>query len=127
MSVISKTSGAKRVMHLDLKALKEHEELQQRLEKLEREAKQLEREAKEKEIPYLQEEVARRAKIAENEIEMAEVSSSCGLVSEVSHQSRLQTTICRKSQIGWTRPKELKTWHRRLTCHLYTSKRPSQH
>ena len=33
-SVISKTSSARRVMHLELKALKEHEELQKRLEKL---------------------------------------------------------------------------------------------
>ena len=77
-SVISKTSSARRVMHLELKALKEHEELQKRLEKLEREAKQLEREAKEKEIADLQEEVARRARIAEKEIEMAKVPSSCG-------------------------------------------------
>ena len=77
-SVISKTSSSRRVMHLELKALKEHEELQKRLEKLEREAKQLEREAKEKEIADLQEEVARRARIAEKEIEMAKVSSSCG-------------------------------------------------
>ena len=65
-------------MHLELKALKEHEELQKRLEKLEREAKQLEQEAKEKEIADLQEEVARRARIAEKEIEMAKVPSSCG-------------------------------------------------
>ena len=77
-SVISKTSSARRVMHLELKTLKEHEELQKRLEKLEREAKQLEREAKEKEIANLQEEVARRARIAEKEIEMAKVPSSCG-------------------------------------------------
>ena len=47
-SVISKTTSARRVMHLELKALKEHEELQKRMEKLEREAKQLEREAKER-------------------------------------------------------------------------------
>ena len=77
-SVISKTSSAKPVMHLELKVLKEHEELQKRLEKLEREAKQLEREAKEKEIADLQEEVARRARIAEKEIEMAKVPNSCG-------------------------------------------------
>ena len=77
-SVISKTSSARRVMHLELKALKEHEELQKRLKKLEREAKQLEREAKEKEIADWQEEVARRARIAEKEIEMAKVPSICG-------------------------------------------------
>ena len=65
-------------MHLEQKALKEHEELQKRLEKLEREAKQLLQEAKGKEIADLQEEVARKAKIAEKEIEMAKVSSSCG-------------------------------------------------
>ena len=70
-SVISKTSSARRVMHLELKALKEHEELQMRLEKLEREAK-------EKEITDLREEVARKARIAEKEIEMAKVPSSCG-------------------------------------------------
>ena len=60
ISVISKTSSARRVMHLELKALKEHEELQKRLEKLEREAK-------EKEIADLREEVARKAIIAEKE------------------------------------------------------------
>ena len=70
-SVISKTSSARRVMHLELKALKEHEELQKRLEKLEREAK-------EKEIADLRQEVARKARIAEKEIEMAKVPSSCG-------------------------------------------------
>ena len=77
-SVNSKTSSVRRVMHLELKALKEHEELQKRLEKLEREAKQLEREAKEKEIADMQEEVARKARITEKEIESAKVSSSCG-------------------------------------------------
>ena len=77
-SVISKISSARRVLHLELKTLKAHEELQKRLEKLEREAKHLEREAKEKEIPDLQEKVARRAKNAEKEIEMAKGSSSCG-------------------------------------------------
>ena len=56
--------------------LKEHEELQK--EKLEREAKQLEREANEKEIADLQEEVAREARIADKEVEMAKVSIVCG-------------------------------------------------
>ena len=70
-TVISRTSSARRVMHLELKALKEHEELQSRLE-------ELEREAKEKEIADLREEVARKARIAEKEIEMTKVSSSCG-------------------------------------------------
>ena len=45
-SVISKTSSARQVMHLELKALKYHEKVQKRPEKLERKAKQLEREAK---------------------------------------------------------------------------------
>ena len=58
--------------------MKEQEELPSRLEKLKREAKQLEREAKEKEIADLQEEVARRARFGEKEIEMAKVPSSCG-------------------------------------------------
>ena len=66
-SLISKTSSARRVLHLELKALKEQEELQARLTQL-----------KQKEIADLQEELARKAKIAEKEIEMAKVSSSCG-------------------------------------------------
>ena len=72
-SVISKTSSARRVLHLELKALKEQEELQSRLEKLGRETKQ-----KEMEIADLQVEVARKARIAEKEIELAKFSSSCG-------------------------------------------------
>ena len=72
-SVISKTSSARRVLHLELKALKEQEELQSRLEKLRRETKQ-----KEMEIADLQGEVARKARIAEKEIELAKFSSSCG-------------------------------------------------
>ena len=70
-SVISKTSSARRVMHLKLKALKEHEELQKRLEKLEREAKQME-------IADLQEELVRKAESAEKEIQIAQASSNCG-------------------------------------------------
>ena len=72
-SVISKTSSARRVLHLELKALKEQEELQSRLEKLGGETKQ-----KEMEIADLQGEVARKARIAEKEIELAKFSSSCG-------------------------------------------------
>ena len=72
-SVISKTSSARRVLHLELKALKEQEELQSRLEKLGRETKQ-----KEMEIADLQGEVARKARIAEKEIKLAKFSSSCG-------------------------------------------------
>ena len=66
-SLISKTSSARRVLHLELKTLKEQEELQARLTQL-----------KQKEIADVQEELARKAKIAEKEIEMAKVSSSCG-------------------------------------------------
>ena len=72
-SVISKTSSARRVLHLELKTLKEQEELQSRLEKLGRETKQ-----KEMEIADLQGEVARKAIIAEKEIELAKFSGSCG-------------------------------------------------
>ena len=72
-SVISKTSSARRVQHLELKTLKEQEELQSRLEKLGRERKQ-----KETEIADLQGEVARKARIAEKEIEVEKFSSSCG-------------------------------------------------
>ena len=126
-SVISKTSSARRVMHLELKSLKEHEELQKRPEKLEREAKQLEREAKVKEIADLQEEVARKTRIAEKEKEMAKISSNCGSSFRSISPVETPDDNLTKSQIGWTRPKKLKTWHSRLTCHLYTSKRPSQH
>ena len=67
----SKTSSARRVLDLELNALKEQEELQSRLEKLRRNAEQ-------NEIADLQEKLARKAKIAEKEIERTKVSSSCG-------------------------------------------------
>ena len=67
--MISKTSSARRVLDLELNALKEQEELQSRLEKLRRNAEQ-------NEIADLQEKLARKAKIAEKEIEMAKVPSS---------------------------------------------------
>ena len=70
-SVISKTSSARRVLDLELNALKEQEELQSRLEKLRRNAEQ-------NEIADLQEKLARKAKITEKEMEMAKVTSSCG-------------------------------------------------
>ena len=66
-SVISNTSSARRVLDLEIKALKEQEELQARLTEL-----------KQKEIADLQEELARKARIAEKEIERAKVSSSGG-------------------------------------------------
>ena len=69
------------------------EKLQKRREKLEREAKQVEREAKEKEIADLQEEVARKARTAERKKRSRKFCVVVGLVSEVSHQSKLQTTI----------------------------------
>ena len=70
-SVISKTSSARQVLDLELNALKEQEELQSRLEKLRRNAEQ-------NEIADLQEKLARKAKIAEKEIEKAKVPSGCG-------------------------------------------------
>ena len=69
--MISKTSSARRVLDLELNALKEQEELQSRLENLRRNAEQ-------NEIADLQEKLARKAKIAEKEIEKTKVSSSCG-------------------------------------------------
>ena len=66
-SVFSKTSSVRRILDLEIKALKEQEELQARLTEL-----------KQKEIADLQEELARKARIAEKEIERAKVSSSCG-------------------------------------------------
>ena len=69
--VISKSSLARRVLYLKVKARKELEELQTRLEKLKREAIQME-------IADLHEQLARKARIAEKEREIAEVSSSQG-------------------------------------------------
>ena len=65
--MISKTSSARRVLDLEIKALKEQEKLQARLTEL-----------KQKEIADLQEELARKARIAEKEIERAKLSSSRG-------------------------------------------------
>ena len=70
-SVISKSSIARRVLYLKVKAQKEQEELQTRLKKLKREAI-------EREIADLHEQLARRTRIAEKEREIAEVSSSQG-------------------------------------------------
>ena len=58
--MISKTSSVRRVLNLELKALNVQEELQTHLQKLKREAK-------ESVIAELQEELARKAKIAEKE------------------------------------------------------------
>ena len=76
--MISKTSSARRVLDLELKALKEQEELQTRLEKLRREAKEVKIASLQDEIVSLQEEMARKAKIAEKELQMAQVLSSGG-------------------------------------------------
>ena len=70
-SVISKSSSARRVLYLKVKAQKEQEELQTRLEKLKREAIQME-------IADLHEQLAHKARIAEKEREIAEVSSNQG-------------------------------------------------
>ena len=69
--MISKSSSARRVIDLELNALKEQKELQSRLEKLRCDAER-------NEIEDLQEKLARKAKIAEKEIERAKVSSNCG-------------------------------------------------
>ena len=69
--MIPKTSSARRVQYLKVKALKKQEELQTRLVKLKREAKQRGKAG-------LHEELARRARRAENETELAKVSRSCG-------------------------------------------------
>ena len=68
--MFSKRSSVRRILDLEIKALKEEEKLQQdRQEKLRRAAK-------ETEIADLQEELARKARITEKEIERAKVSSS---------------------------------------------------
>ena len=77
-SVISKTSSARRVLDLEIKALKEQEEFQTRLEKLRREANEVKIASLQDEMVSLQEEMARKAKIAEKELQMAQVSSSDG-------------------------------------------------
>ena len=70
-SVISKTSSDRRVLYLKIKAQKEQEELQTRIEKLRREAKESEKAA-------FQEALARKARIAEIERQIEEASSSQG-------------------------------------------------
>ena len=65
--MFSKTLSLRRILDLEIKALKEQKELQARLMEL-----------KQKEIADLQEELARKARIAEKEIERAKVSSSRG-------------------------------------------------
>ena len=70
-SVISKSSIARRVLYLKVKAQKQQEELQTRLEKLKREAIQME-------IADLHEQLARKARIAEKEREIEEASSRQG-------------------------------------------------
>ena len=70
-SVISKSSIDRRVLYLKVKAQKEQEELQTRLEKLKREAIQME-------IADLHEQLARKARIAEKEREIEEASSRQG-------------------------------------------------
>ena len=77
-SVISKTSSARRVLDLELKALKEQEEFQTRLQKLRREANEVKIASLQDEMVGLLEEMARKAKIAEKELQMAQVSSSGG-------------------------------------------------
>ena len=64
-SVFSKTSSVGRILDLEIKALKEQEELQARLTEL-----------KQKEIADLREELARKARIAGKERDRAKVSSS---------------------------------------------------
>ena len=77
-SVISKSSSARRVIELELNALKEQKELQTRLEKLRREANEVKIASLQDEMVGLQEEMARKVKIAEKELQMAQVSSSGG-------------------------------------------------
>ena len=84
-SVISKTSSVRRVHYLKVKALKEREETQARLEKLRHEVNESERVA-------FQETLARKSRIAEIERQITKVSNSC-LACEVFHQSGHQTTI----------------------------------
>ena len=69
--MFSKTSGVRPILGLELKALKEQEELQTRLKKLRREAKEIE-------LAGLQEELARKARIPEKKIERAKVQISGG-------------------------------------------------
>ena len=70
-SMISKTSSARRVLYWKVKIMKEQEELQTRIEKLKHKAKEIEKAA-------FQEALARKAKIAEIERQIAKVSNSCG-------------------------------------------------
>ena len=74
-SVISKTSSARRVHYFKVKALKEQEEMQARLEKLRREVGES---CDRFEKVAFQEALARKARIAKIKRQIAKVSSSCG-------------------------------------------------
>ena len=73
---------------MELKTLKEQEELQSCLENLGRETKQ-----KEMEIAGLQGEVARKARFAEKEIKQRKYQVVVAPACEIFHQSSHQTTI----------------------------------
>ena len=76
--MISKTSSARRVLELELKALKEQKELQTRLEKLRRQANEVKIASLQDEMVGLRKEMACKTKIAEKELQMAQASSSGG-------------------------------------------------
>ena len=73
--MISKTSSARRVQYLKVKSLKEQEEMRARLAKLRREVKES---CERLEKIAFQEALARKAKIAEIERQIAKVSNSRG-------------------------------------------------
>ena len=99
-SVFSKTSGERRIFDPEIKALKEQEELQARLTEL-----------KQKEID-LQDELARKARIAEKEIERAKVSSSRGSSLRSISPVGTPDDNLRKVSGRMDKKKKLKTWHR---------------
>ena len=73
--MISITSSARRVHYFKVKALKEQEEMQARLEKLRRE---VEESCERLEKVAFQEALARKARIAQRKRQIAKVSCSCG-------------------------------------------------
>ena len=91
--MFSKTSSVRQILDLELKALKEQEELQTRLGKLRREAKENEIVGLQEEIAGLQEEMSRKTRIAKKEIERAKVRVVVGPAFEVYHRVGHQTTM----------------------------------
>ena len=107
--------------------MKEQQELQTRLEKLKREANEVKIASLQDKMVGLQEEMARKAKNAEKELQVAQVSSSGG--SSFRSISPVGTPDDNLTKVsGWLdKTEEAENVAQPINVQQYTSKRPSQH